>query len=1057
MKAFIRIDSEPAGEKRAVFWNEELSHHISEQEIQDILKLSAKNLWKTDLHNGSQIGSHLYRFLNGTGGRLQSVLRESVQKGDPLYLYLDIPYRLNSLPFELLCNDRFLLLNDHPRTFVVRRVSDRNRRKDEKPEKRPLSVLFTACSPNDLKVHQALRFEKEEELILAATEKFPVHMTIEDSGSLEGIQDALCEGGGEYDILHITGHAGIDQKLGPVVYMEDETGRPDRVTPARLSEAVRDFPPRVLFLSGCSTGKSDKVSESESLAFQMVENGIPIVLGWGLPVSDRGATLLTTVLYKYFGMGKSICEAVNFSRQAMKEHYNPWPLLRLFSDGSPLAPLIAPGQKLRARHPRKTKYKFLSDSHVKVLEKGFVGRRREIQKGVRVLRGMQDEHGAEKYGLLIRGPAGIGKSCLSGKLIERFPDAELIVIHGRLKAVDIIQKLRKMFDRKGVESGLAVLKADLEYEDRIKALFRAAFREVPVIFCFDDFEQNLERYGDVYQMDAESLPVAVPILQALDWAGDVRLIISSRYPFDMEYEGENLRHRLGDITLMGFRDADLEKKSAELFNISMSGHRGIYLKFGHGNPRLLEWLDKIAENEDRYDIGALEKALEGKNEEFVRDYLSDILAKTEGEEFHCFIHQAAVFRQPVDVSAFSYIRHGDDNTLGFLEKGVDLTLFEKEHPMGHDAVYWVMPVIREKEWGNLECGEQKKIHGAAYEWYDRKIGENGERKYVYMEEAVYHGLESGNVRGACGHAVVLGNYMSELLLYREKAQLQQGVADRITDEVVAEATEEKDGNVAVLLNNLGYVYWQLGDNRKATEYYEKALAIDINVFGDNHSNVAIRYNNLGEAYRALGDAYKATEYFEKALAIFGDNHPNVARGYNNLGAAYHDLGDVRKATEYFEKALAIDINVFGDNHPNVATGYNNLGAAYRVQGEARKATEYYEKALAIDINVFDDNHPNVARDYNNLGAAYHDLEDAHKATEYFEKALAIDINVFGDNHSKVAIRYNNLGMAWKELGEVRKATEYYEKALLIFTDVYGIEHPHTKTVKENLKACLNQR
>ncbi|MCP4349761.1 MAG: tetratricopeptide repeat protein [Desulfobacterales bacterium] len=1020
MKAFIRIDSEPAGEKRAVFWNDELSHHISEQEIQDILNLSAKNLWKTDLHNGSQIGSHLYRFLNGTGGKLQSVLRESVQKDDPLYLYLDIPYKLNSLPFELLCNDRFLLLNDHPRTFVVRRVSDRNRRKDEKPEKRPLSVLFTACSPNDLKAHQALRFEKEEELILAATEKFPVHMTIEDSGSLEGIQDALCEGGGEYDILHITGHAGIDQKLGPVVYMEDETGRPDRVTPARLSEAVRDFPPRVLFLSGCSTGKSDKVSESESLAFQMVENGIPIVLGWGLPVSDRGATLLTTVLYKYFGMGKSICEAVNFSRQAMKEHYNPWPLLRLFSDGSPLAPLIAPGQKLRARHPRKTKYKFLSDSHVKVLEKGFVGRRREIQKGVRVLKGMQDEHGAEKYGLLIRGPAGIGKSCLSGKLIERFPDAELIVIHGRLKAVDIIQKLRKMFDRKGVKSGLAVLKADLEYEDRIKALFRAAFREVPVIFCFDDFEQNLERYGDVYQMDARSLPVAAPILQALDWAGgDVRLIISSRYPFDMEYEGENLRHRLGDITLMGFRDADLEKKSAELFNISMSGHRKMYLKFGHGNPRLLEWLDKIAENEDRYDIGVLEKALEGKNEEFVRDYLSDILAKTEGEEFHCFIHQAAVFRQPVDVSAFSYIRKGDENSLGFLEKGVDLTLFEKEHPMGHDAVYWVMPVIREKEWGNLECGEQKKIHGAAYEWYDRKIGENGERKYVYMEEAVYHGLEAGNVRGACGHAVDLGNYMSELLLYRERAQLQQGVADRITDEVVAEATEEKDENVAALLNELGYVYWQLGDYRKAREYYEKALAIDINVFGDNH--------------------------------------PNIAIDYNNLGAAYHDLGEARKATEYYEKALAIDINVFGENHPKVAIRYNNLGEACRITGKVHKATEYYEKALAIDINVFGENHPDVAIDYNNLGAAYRALGDAYKATEYYEKALAIDINVFGDNHPSVAIDYNNLAFAWKELGEVRKATEYYEKALLIFTNVYGTEHPHTKIVKKNLKACLNQR
>ncbi len=67
MEATIRIDSETAGEKRAVFWNDELSHHIIEEEIQTILRESAKNLWKSDPENGADIGTRLYRFLNGTG------------------------------------------------------------------------------------------------------------------------------------------------------------------------------------------------------------------------------------------------------------------------------------------------------------------------------------------------------------------------------------------------------------------------------------------------------------------------------------------------------------------------------------------------------------------------------------------------------------------------------------------------------------------------------------------------------------------------------------------------------------------------------------------------------------------------------------------------------------------------------------------------------------------------------------------------------------------------------------------------------------------------------
>jgi len=53
-----------------------------------------------------------------------------------------------------------------------------------------------------------------------------------------------------------------------------------------------------------------------------------------------------------------------------------------------------------------------------------VGRRRQIQQGVRVLKGLDPDH----VGLLIRGPAGVGKSCLAGKLTERIKDKELVVL-----------------------------------------------------------------------------------------------------------------------------------------------------------------------------------------------------------------------------------------------------------------------------------------------------------------------------------------------------------------------------------------------------------------------------------------------------------------------------------------------------------------------------------------------------------------------------------------------------------------------------------------------------
>ena len=325
-------------------------------------------------------------------------------------------------------------------------------------------------------------------------------------------------------------------------------------------------------------------------------------------------------------------------------------------------------------------------------------------------------------------------------------------------------------------------------------------------------------------------------------------MISSRYPFDLEYEGEELSGKLADITLLAFRDADLEKKTAELPHIAASGYRALYLKIGGGNPRLLEWLEVIATDEDKYDLESLRQALEGKSEEYIREYLADILAGTEGKAFNEFMQQAAVYRRPVEASAYAAL--GD---AAQLEKGVDLTLFEREQAAGQQPVYWVMPVIREQQFGKLSAQAQKAQHAKAFFWYQPQIEATEEPDYELLQEAVHHGLICDRVRSACSYAIELGGYLENLLLYGDKLMLQQAVADRITDSVVAEAEEEKDENVTTLLNNLGSTYHDLGDAKKAISYYEQALKIFKSIYGEDHTqtvsenmNYLINKLNRGE-------------------------------------------------------------------------------------------------------------------------------------------------------------------------------------------------------------------
>jgi tetratricopeptide (TPR) repeat protein len=184
------------------------------------------------------------------------------------------------------------------------------------------------------------------------------------------------------------------------------------------------------------------------------------------------------------------------------------------------------------------------------------------------------------------------------------------------------------------------------------------------------------------------------------------------------------------------------------------------------------------------------------------------------------------------------------------------------------------------------------------------------------------------------------------------------------------------------------------DYRTASEYYYQALQLAPDV-SDYHKK-------YGFILVTLGDSKKAVEYFEKALKIdladYGDKHPDVAIIYSNLGGAWDPLGDSKKAVEYFEKALKIDLAVYGDKHPNFAIMYANLGLSWDHLGNYKKAVEYYEKALKIDLAVYGDKHPNFAIMYANLGLSWDHLGDYKKAVEYYEKALTLSYQIYGADH-----------------------------------------------------------
>jgi len=149
------------------------------------------------------------------------------------------------------------------------------------------------------------------------------------------------------------------------------------------------------------------------------------------------------------------------------------------------------------------------------------------------------------------------------------------------------------------------------------------------------------------------------------------------------------------------------------------------------------------------------------------------------------------------------------------------------------------------------------------------------------------------------------------------------------------------------LGNLGGAYQNLGETRRAIEFYEKALSIDREI-GDRKGEAA-DLGNLGNAYAVLGETRHAIKFYKKALIIDREigNRRGESADLGNLGLAYADLGKTHDAIKYYKKQLAI-VREIGDRRGegnalfNMSQALNTLGKRGEAVPLARQALEIFE-------------------------------------------------------------------------------------------------------------------
>lgn len=187
--------------------------------------------------------------------------------------------------------------------------------------------------------------------------------------------------------------------------------------------------------------------------------------------------------------------------------------------------------------------------------------------------------------------------------------------------------------------------------------------------------------------------------------------------------------------------------------------------------------------------------------------------------------------------------------------------------------------------------------------------------------------------------------------YRDNARFKDAL---IAHFKALQLAEEINDTVGVIksLNNIGTDLRRTSSNVEASEYHYRAF----DMASHNYANLksrAIAMNGLGNVFLELRKPNEAEKYFEKSLAIEIELKSNLGQAINyaNFGEVMRMKGDLNEALMFYHKSL--DQNSTIGSTIGIAICKNAIGSIYLTQNKTEKALRLIREAVSILQNSQD--------------------------------------------------------------------------------------------------------
>ena len=1030
--------------------NQYQSRRLPITEIADLIKLAERDYYIPLPEDYQKTGQKLFDWLDGNDRFLQQLLDN--QRGKGIVLAISTSGNIAHLPWELLHNGKCFLVETKPGIIPVRWMSSDTVNKlsiKPQPENRALQMLFMATSP--LNVKPVLDFEKEEASILTATARQPLTLTVEESGCLEELGYLVGDYGKEddkqyFDVLHLTGHATIKDDGIPAFITESATGEAVESTADDIATELQFQLPKLIFLSGCRTAQAGNSGAVPSMAESLLNAGATSVLGWGQKVLDTDATAAAAALYQELSAGKLLSESLALTYQALiKNNARDWHLLRLYVadtlPGNLVTSLRTRGRK--PAPPRSFNAEFLDAAgKVKVpTRESFVGRRRQLQRCLKSLTlplltsPYQGEEIIGRIGVLIHGMGGLGKSSLAARLCDRLTNFQRVVWVGAIDEASLVSRLTEKLDNQDLRETLQ--NPDEELKFRLKKVF-AWLQETgnnPFLLVLDDFEANLEPRDDSYILQ----PEAAKVLSALVWAirdiyASDRIIITCRYDFESTYLQQFYKQ-----PLEGMRGADLRKKLNRLAAFNQDNKksqvdetlRAKAQQLADGNPRLLEWLDKLLQSDGdlptnnvttviatqgsnpkhltNVDIAAILNKLEVDSGELREQVLAEELLQQMDDTMREMLQLGLVFELPVPREALTAVCESIADLGKYIDKAVALGLLE----VSPDESLRVPRILPLELSGDVESLCKKASRVLYRLWWEEERATEEQVLEIHRL-----GLLGRETEIAAKIADILGNNWKNQSRFREAVKLCKSTLEITEDYRV--------------LHNLARLQAELGDVELAEQHYQQALELCPQ---EDETEKASIIHNLAIIYASRGDVDEAIALYQQSLELYEriGNVQGKAASLHQLAGIYASRGDVDEAINLYQQSLEL-LERIGDVQGK-AVSLHNLAIIYASRGDVDEAIALYQQSLELKERIGDVQ--GKAASLHEIARIYASRGDVDEAIALYQQSLELEERI-GNVQGKAA-SLHNLAIIYASRGDVDEAINLYQQSLELLERIGNVQ------------------